>query len=100
MQAQKASDSPRRYKRGAGAGLKNRLRSLWPRVGTASPPKPNNIAIPHLATYKGGRTQLSTSHSHLDRIPLPPPNQNCAHRSERNCHVTAVDRHIRQRSVL
>jgi hypothetical protein len=41
MQAQKASDSPRRYKRGAGAGLKNRLRSLWPRVGTASPPKRN-----------------------------------------------------------
>src|ERR1700676_2795650 len=54
MQAPKAFDSPQHKKRGTAADLRSRLRQGWPRVGTASPPKRENIFTPLNATYKGG----------------------------------------------
>ena len=65
MQAQKASDSPRRKKRGAGAGLSSRLRSLWPRVGTASPPKRNLSSRLNPQDTRVGRFVGSAAHDHL-----------------------------------
>ena len=55
MQAPKASDSPQHKKRGTAADLRIRLSQDWPRVGTASPPKRENILTPQKATYKGGK---------------------------------------------
>jgi hypothetical protein len=55
MQAPKASDSPQHIKRGTAADLRIRLRQDWPRVGTASPPKRENILTPQKETYKGGK---------------------------------------------
>src|SRR5450631_268604 len=60
MQAPKASDSPQHKKRGTAADLRIRLSQDWPRVGTASPPKRENILTPQKATYKGGKARFSS----------------------------------------
>src|SRR5450631_4516024 len=60
MQAPKASDSPQHKKRGTAADLRIRLSQDWPRVGTASPPKRENILTPQKATYKGGKARTQT----------------------------------------
>jgi hypothetical protein len=67
MQAQKASDSPRRKKRGTGAALSDRLRSLRPQVGTASPPK-RNPSLPFTAQH----TRWAIAQSAI-RSPHPAP---------------------------
>ena len=74
MQAQKASDSPRRKREGTEAALSDRLRYLRPQVGTASPPKRSpSLRFTAQHTTWAHRAANPTEATGLNLLPVPGP---------------------------